>query len=110
MFEKINNIPESEQMDRSDEAMQAAAELIAENEILATNPQVQRLLENDFVTEAGNELDPGNFMVSMLDFLERKNKDEESLTTEQVAERVRQLEAEVVHSLPPTIEGQREKY
>lgn len=58
------------QMDRSEEAMKAARELIAENELLRDNERVQALAENDFVAENGRELDPGNFLASMLDYIE----------------------------------------
>jgi len=65
--ENIDSTTES--MDRSDAAMEAARELIAENEVLSNHPRVQALAENDFVTEDDIKLDPGNFLAAMLDFI-----------------------------------------
>ena len=65
--ENIDSTPES--MDRSDAAMEAARELIAENEVLSSHPRVQALAENDFVTEDDIKVDPGNFLAAMLDFI-----------------------------------------
>ena len=62
----------TESMDRSDAAMEAARELIAENEVLSNHPRVQALAENDFVTEDDIKVDPGNFLAAMLSFIENQ--------------------------------------
>ena len=56
----------------SNEDLVAADELIASNEILSANPRVKMLQENAFVTEDGRQLDAGNFLASMLAFLEKQ--------------------------------------
>jgi hypothetical protein len=56
----------------SNEDLDAAADLIASNELLAANPRVKLLQENMFVTEDGRQLDAGNFLAAMLAFLEKQ--------------------------------------
>lgn len=55
--------------------LQAADELIAENAILAGNPRVKYLQENNFVTEEGRQLDAGDFLSAMLNFLQTQGVD-----------------------------------
>lgn len=56
----------------SSEDLDAAADLIANNELLAANPRVKLLQENMFMTEDGRQLDAGNFLAAMLAFLEKE--------------------------------------
>jgi len=65
------------------EDLQAADQLIAENELLAQNPRVQMLKENNFVTEDGRQLDAGNFLAAMLDYIETQEAG--SLTEEDIS-------------------------
>ena len=65
------------------EDLQAADQLIAENELLAQNPRVQMLKENNFVTEDGRQLDAGNFLSAMLDYIETQEAG--SLTEEDIS-------------------------
>lgn len=55
------------------EDIDAAAELIRDNDILRNNPRVMKLLENNFVTEDGRQLDPVNFLAAMLDYIETQD-------------------------------------
>lgn len=74
------------------EDLDAAKGLIEENEILKNHPRVQMLLENNFITEEGRQLDPGNFLASMLEYLSKNNDPSETEFNAVVAEQM------VVHS------------
>lgn len=77
------------------EDLQIAEDLINEDEVLRKNERVKQLLENEFVTEDGRQLDPGNFLAAMLDFIKTQSG---SVTDEQLdAELETQM---VVHSRP----------
>lgn len=72
-FEGVNR--GANNIDRSEGAFEAANQLIAENELLRNNPRIKALQENDFITEDGRELDPGDFIAKMLNYLESENGD-----------------------------------
>jgi len=98
-------------MDRSEEAMTAASELVRENEILASNSRVQELLANGFHNDEGEPLDPGNFLAAMLAYIETQQTAGEEVSQDDVAERVARLEESLVaHSARPEVEAQREKW
>ena len=83
----------------SEADFEAAQQLVEENELLRNNPRVQMLVENDFVTEEGRQLDPGNFLHSMLAYLESQQAD---VTQEQLSAAVdRKVEEGIVHSRDP---------
>ena len=69
MFSEKPTQGAEQNFDRSTKAMEAARDLITENPILNNDARVQRIAENDFVTEAGQEVDPGNWIAGMLDKL-----------------------------------------
>lgn len=92
-------------IDRSDEALEAAKELVAENKLLSENPRVQALMANEFITEDGRELDPGNFLASMLNYIE--SQEPGTVTNEDIAEAIeRNL---VQHSRPQETEKRSEE-
>jgi hypothetical protein len=74
---------ENVKLEPTQEDLQAADQLISENEILAQNPRVKMLQENNFVTEDGRQLDAGNFLAAMLDFIETQEAG--SLTEEDIS-------------------------
>lgn len=84
-FESQNNHREI-LSDRSEEAMQAARELIEENEMLNNNSRVKALSDNNFITEDGRELDPGNFIAAMLNYIE--SQETGTATTEEISSAV----------------------
>jgi len=65
------------------EDLQAADQLIIENELLEQNPRVKLLQENNFVTEDGRQLDAGNFLAAMLDYIDTQEAG--SLTEEDIS-------------------------
>ncbi len=84
--------------------LNSARDLIEENPLLRDNPRVQMLSDNDFVTENGRQLDPGDFIASMLDYIESgKNSGIVSLDDSIIEECM------VVHSRRPDIEGLRDR-
>lgn len=86
-------------IDRSESSFAAAQQLISENSVLANNPRVQKLAENDFVTEDGIELDPGNFLAKMLEFISMQ--DGGVISPEEVSQAVETVQ----HSLRPELES-----
>ena len=97
-FETPN--PAEAPFDRSEEAMIAARELIEENELLRDNPRVKALEENNFLTEDGRELDPGNFLAAMIDFIGAQETG--AVSREDIAEAVERNM--VLHSRPSELE------
>lgn len=89
--------------EQTEQDLDAARQLIEENPVLRDNPRVQFLAENDFVTEDGRQLDAGNFLASMLKYLESQSG---AVGAEQLDAAI--SENMVTHSLPPTIESQSE--
>lgn len=94
-----SNSHEASAVDRSDAAFAAAEQLIAENPLLADNPRVKALAENDFILEDGTKLDPGNFLAKMVDYLEMQNGG--AVTQEEISHAVET----VIHSMPPELES-----
>lgn len=62
------NVPTPTQED-----INAALELIAENDELKNHPRVQQLIASNFITEDGRQLDPGNFLSRVLGSLDKSN-------------------------------------
>ena len=94
--------------EQTEQDLDAARQLIEKNPVLRDNSRVQFLAENDFVTEDGRQLDAGNFLASMLKYLESQSGESQSgaVDAEQLDAAI--SENMVTHSLPPTIESQSE--
>lgn len=78
----------------SDEDLEAAKALIAEDERLSNHPRVRTLLANDFIAEDGRSIDAGNFLAAVLKSLEAK-----PMATEEEVSSVL-TEAMAIHSRP----------
>jgi hypothetical protein len=89
-------------VDRSNAAFAAAAELIESEPLLANNARVREIQENNFIVN-NKPLDPGNFLAAMLDHIRKK----QIITPEEISRSAERLaEVMVDHSLPPTLEHQ----
>jgi len=80
----------------SPEDIQAALELIEEDQELRSHPRVTALIESDFVTENGRQLDPGNFLAAVKEALAKERPSEETGSYQERIDRV--MSAMVVHS------------
>lgn len=78
---------------------QAADELIAENSILANSPEVKELVENLWIKD-GRQIDPGNFLAALLDFLATSQNPEPLVLSEVIKRNL------VTHSLTTNLENQ----
>ncbi len=96
MFESLNR---NEKPSVTPEDIEAAIELIKERPELRDNPRVKALVEREFVTEDGRQLDPGEFLSKMLDHLESMDNEPEPLTP---AERMKKIEDAMVVYAKPT--------
>ncbi len=77
----------------------SADELIAENPILANSPEVKELVENLWIKD-GRQIDPGNFLAALLDFLATSQNPEPVVLSEVINRNL------VTHSLTNNLENQ----
>lgn len=88
--------PGSNEVTRAD--IEAANQLVAENKLLKDSPRVKALMENDYVTEDGRQLDPGEFISKMLKFIESQDGVDQTVLGSMVEQTM------AVHSTPPEAE------
>lgn len=77
------------------EDIQAALELIKEDPTLMAHPRVQALVETDFITADGRQLDPGNFLAAVKEALEKEVQTEQTEPYEVRVARI--MDSLVVH-------------
>lgn len=58
----------------SEEDITAALELIDENQTLRNHPGVLRLIETNFVTPSGEQLDPGDYLSKVLTMIKERDQ------------------------------------
>jgi hypothetical protein len=97
----MESMNRSERPEVTQDDIEAALKLIDERPELKENARVQALIARDFVTEDGRQLDPGDFLNSMLQSLEVIDNEPEPLSATERMKRIE--EAMVVHSRPTLI-------
>lgn len=80
----------------SQEDIIAALDLIEENPTLRNHPAVLKLIENNFITDDGRQLDPGNYLSDVLAKVNESMNTESAETTMQRIDRI--MNSIVVHS------------